>query len=244
MTRHGSTRCQDLRRGVAVSTQRRRRKAFSLIELLVVIAIIGVLLALALPAVQWSREGARQTQCKSHLKEIGVALRNHDGQFGHLPKDGLNGYGFVVFLLPQLDQAALYNRLNPLTTRRGPARAGLEDANLEVFRCPSDTGSERLASGFGRSNDRGTFDMFSQTMTLTDVHDGQSQAVAVGETVTDHGWALPGIGTAAPPNSGGSYGSQHAGGAHFLFCDGAVKFIGDNVDAGTFNAMFTPAGND
>jgi prepilin-type N-terminal cleavage/methylation domain-containing protein len=49
-----------------------RHKAFTLIELLVVISIIALLIALLLPALNWSRESARIAVCSSNHRQQGI----------------------------------------------------------------------------------------------------------------------------------------------------------------------------
>jgi prepilin-type N-terminal cleavage/methylation domain-containing protein/prepilin-type processing-associated H-X9-DG protein len=225
------------------------RPAFTLIEVLVVIAILGLLLSLGMAGINRARDAANRTECANNLRQIGIALENHQSQYRSLPQDGQNGYGYLVFILPELDQLPLYNQIQPLSTPlSNPSAAVPNQTNLtlKLFRCFSDPNSKKLTSGgFGRSNYLGSADIFTEATDLTTVFDGESTTISVGETTSEQAWALPGTATTTtPPNRGGRFGSNHRGGANFLMCDGAVKFINENIDAATFRALGTPRGND
>ncbi|QDT22891.1 DUF1559 domain-containing protein [Gimesia chilikensis] len=185
-----------------------KKRGFTLIELLVVIAIIAILIALLLPAVQQAREAARRSTCKNNLKQIGLALHNYHDNFKMFPPgairdtySGLDSWStsqitWIGRILPFLDQAPLYNKINfELAPGNGGSNAALRKTKLPSVRCPSDS-SRQPNSGYaptnylacrgtegGAGNDR--FDsMFSlnSRMRIRDVDDGTSNTMMVSET--------------------------------------------------------------
>ncbi len=136
-----------------------RRPGFTLVELLVVIAIIGILIGLLLPAVQAVRAAARRMQCSNKLKQLGLGVHNYASAWGVIPvgidyngnaRKGPhpsvqeNGKGWIVSILPQLEQQALFDQFNfngdcsQGMGMRDPSTRDLLKTHVPVLKCPSD----------------------------------------------------------------------------------------------------------
>ena len=141
---------------------RRVSRAFTLVELLVVIAIIGILIALLLPAVQAAREAASRSQCKNHLRQLGLGAMGCVDVTGHLPSGGWGylwggdpdrGFGldqpgsWYFNILPFVEEQALRDvgsdgQPNVITDQQRALGAERASTPVAIFVCPSRRGAD------------------------------------------------------------------------------------------------------
>ena len=181
----------------------RSHRGFTLIELLVVIAIIAVLIALLLPAVQQAREAARRSQCKNNLKQFGLGMHNYLetckmfpigwAQPATLP--GTNTfYGWQTYLMPHMDMASTYKKLNP-QGQVIPAANALPELQKSYgqFRCPSDSGPSTNPYYANTGNYSTSNYVFSECLgngnrgvRIADIKDGTANTLMISERALDN----------------------------------------------------------
>ena len=118
-----------------------RRAGFTLLELLVVIAILLILIAMLMPATRRSREAARRTQCRNHLKQLGLALHNYHETHQGLPAayttsdEGQRLHSWRTLLLPQLENQTLYDTTDFSKPWDGPGNELTPNFDVRFFPC-------------------------------------------------------------------------------------------------------------
>ena len=103
------------------------KRGFTLIELLVVMVIIALLVGLLLPALGRARDEARKTQCRSNLRQIGLAMNMYcnDNQ-GFTPA----AYGFAA-----TNSRGLYTTVGDITAT-GWAYSQVDRSMCQMYMLP------------------------------------------------------------------------------------------------------------
>jgi prepilin-type N-terminal cleavage/methylation domain-containing protein len=186
----------------------RNSSGFTLVELLVVIAIIGVMVAMAIPAVQASRELGRRALCQANLGQVMLALQNYEDAFESLPAGVVNPdgpiknepvalhQGWIIQMLPYLDAQSAYRVVDFSKSVYDPANAQVRELSLPVLICPSEPRDDRGKSNYAgchhdveapiAADNHGVL-FLNSTIRRGDIVDGASYTIFTGEKHIDDG---------------------------------------------------------
>ncbi len=185
-----------------------RNPGFTLIELLVVIAIIGLMMGLLLPAIQSTRESARQAKCKNNLRQIGLAIHQFHGVKNRMPMGcwewrnsnsatHLRQWSWSARLLPYLEQDSVYQLIDFEKPFDHSENQPAVESRIDTFLCPSigqikaSTVHARARSDYGglfgeqivrRDQSNGCF-LNDIPIAFRQIVDGLSQTLIVSEDV-------------------------------------------------------------
>jgi type II secretory pathway pseudopilin PulG len=246
------------------------------VELLVVAAVVGLLLALVLPAIQAAREAARATACGQHLRQVGLGLQAYHAAWRSFPPGGLEWraggdrsrrqLAWSAFLLPFVEQQALYERLDLSQAFDSPANAEPAATVLPIYLCPSASRESPRVEGRGPCDYGGIYGeritsanqppkgtmLYDRTVKLEQIRDGASRTLIVaedsawpdgqwinGRNIFDQAYPI----NRAPPFEN-DIRSNHPGGAQAVLADGAVRFLPEALDLRVLAALCTRAGGE
>jgi prepilin-type processing-associated H-X9-DG protein len=209
-----------------------------------------------------AREPSPLSESRNNLKQFGLAFHNyHDTNDGLLPPGttfdefGRPLHGWQTFLLPYLDQQSLYERIDLTRSWSDQVNADAFSTVLYVYQNPKIAADSSVDSvdAQGRAlshyaGNRWTVGSHA-AMKLSDFLDGTTNTFLAGEVTADflpwghpQNYRDPQLGINKSPDGFG--GLWKGRGANFLFADGSVRFLDENIAPEVLRALATPAGGE
>ena len=236
----------------------------------------AVLVALLLPAVQQAREAARRTQSMNNLKQIALALHNYHDVYQHFPSGTVeksakkieDRLSWQSQILPFLEQAAVYNKLDQNSAWNSDQNRPLAELRIQAFINPSvpldavtDFPAPTTYVGIAGVGEKGPtlpanhpkagIFAYDRETSIRDITDGTSNTLMTSEAAKELGpWAQGGKSTiralTKKPyiNGPDGLGGYHTGAMAVGMADGSVRFLGENIDPELMEKFATMAGGE
>lgn len=212
----------------------------------VIILTSLLVVSVLVPMIQCSREAARRTQSKNNLKQLGLALSNYAEVFQGFPPGGVfnlerRGYhGWMTSILPFLNASPFYGFVDFNEPWDSAQNAGLflnADPNFEN---PSEPQLHRHwefpVAHYSANSHIMAVNRFVQLKSI----DNRAQVFLVGELDGDflpwgcpYNWRELDSLNSDPP----TFGRSAKDGCQFLFVDGRVEFVTNDVSKDVLKQM-------
>lgn len=221
------------------------------------IAIAGglLLVALLLPSVTrsgYSRDASRRSQCRNHLKQIGLAFHEYSQVYGALPpaytvdSEGRPLHSWRTLLLPFLDHLELYRAIDLSKPWDDPANRLAYESEVPEFCCPSAFAPEHF-TGYLAVVDEETCLQPEVPRLLSEIEDGTRFTMLIMEVDRNHSvhWMSPTVlGRAECLRNMETALNSHRGATHVLLADGSVQMLTLSTPMETLRALTTIAGRE
>jgi prepilin-type processing-associated H-X9-DG protein len=212
-----------------------------------VLIVVGLLLPVVFRATD---RNYQRDQSLNNLKQIALAMANHESAFGNFParaifdKQGKPLLSWRVSVLPHLEYCPLYYALHldePWDSEHNrKCLVAIGEYRNPASKAPRDTANYLAVCGKGL--------MFDGTVgrKVEDIRDDTSHTIMVVEANDDRAvpWTKPEDWEYDPDDPLAGLGDAHRGGFNAAFADGSVRFIRKSIDPKLFHAMLTIAGGE
>ncbi|MEX0700776.1 MAG: DUF1559 domain-containing protein, partial [Planctomycetales bacterium] len=223
--------------------------------ILIAIVLLGVVVALLLPAVS-SPRAARRSESKSNLRQLAIAVHNYHDEYGSLPvaqqqiDAGAALHGWQTYLLPFLDEKALYGIIDFDRPWNGPANAPPFHAEIGTFLSPG-IGDTHDPRGYPLLHYAGNSRVLGRVpaLSFSDIDDGLMNTILFGEVKEGlRAWGDPrnlrdpALGLNRGPATFGS--NWKSGGVQFAAADRSIHYIASDAAPHVLKALATPDGGE
>ena len=217
--------------------------------------IVALLVGLMLPAIQVTRQAARETQSVNNVRQMVLSMHNYESKNQKFPLQNRNGLSWRVHVLPYIEEGNLYERFNLDEPWDSPHNIQLLGEMPSTFECPNVV----LEPGFtvyqvpytdlatnSDLNDIALFDTSGVGTGISQIRDGTSFTAMVLEVNPEAAveWTKPADWEFDPADPTRDLGGVNPSTIIVGFADGSTQRLPKSIDPKIMKAIMTRAGGE